>query len=150
MKNISLLFSISIHSINPILLLCHFLMKIKIKLKHKKILDKHKTGEINVYTLIFLAYRSKKFTYKHLSAQRKPFGRVSFLALCRTNHVRLSALRIADKKRELALSPNTRHHQFRIILQCRFCRKSHLNTHLPTHTIALLHQNDFRPSKRYS
>lgn len=29
MKNISLLFSISIHSINPILLLCHFLLKIK-------------------------------------------------------------------------------------------------------------------------
>lgn len=58
--------------------------------------------------------------------------------------------RIADKKRELALSPNTQHHQFRIILQCRFYRKSHLNIQQPIHTIVLLRQNDFRLRKRYA
>ena len=60
--------------------------------------------------MIFLAYRSKKFTYKHLSAQRKPFGRVSFLASVGRITSDCLRYRIADKKRELALSTHRTYH----------------------------------------
>lgn len=55
-----------------------FFYKNKNQTETQKILDKHKTGEINVYTFIF---STKKYPYKHLSAQRKHFGRISFFAL---------------------------------------------------------------------
>ena len=90
--------------------------------------------------------------YKHLSLKRKPFGRVSFFRSLSPEKVRRlpNAIAIFGKKRELSLSPNTQHRQYRIIAQCHFLRRNHSNIHLPTHTIYLLHQNDFRLHTRYA
>ncbi|WP_230529169.1 hypothetical protein, partial [Streptococcus mitis] len=61
-------------------------------LKHKKISDKHKTGGINVYTFIFLRKNIRINIYE---LSEKALGAFPF-SLFRTNHVRTSALRIAD------------------------------------------------------
>ena len=85
-----------------ILLVCHFLMKVK-KRYFTFVLDKclyvdfsrlslKKIVRINIYPLIKTLWPDFSF------------------APCRTNHVRLSALRIADKKRELALSTHRTYH----------------------------------------
>lgn len=69
--------------------------------------------------------------------KKKSWGDFLF-STCRTNHVRLSALRIADKKRELQHSLNIQHHQPQIIRQCHILRKHNINNHLPIHIIYLL------------
>ncbi len=80
-----------------------------------------------------------------LVTKRQAFSPATF----RTNHVRLSQrYRIADKKRAYAL-PNTQHHQFRIILQCRFYRKNHSDIYLPD-SYNCSSSSSFRPSKRYA
>lgn len=89
--------------------------------------------------------------YKHLSFIEKAL--VAFpLHLSHEKSCECLRYRIADTKKESAetLLSNTQHRQYRIIAQCHFLRRNHSNIHLPTHTIYLLRQNDFRLHTRYA
>lgn len=55
-----------------------FFYKNKNQTETQKILDKHKTGGDKC---LYVHFSTKKYPYKHLSAQRKHFGRISFFAL---------------------------------------------------------------------
>ena len=64
-----------------------FFYKNKNQTETQKILDKHKTGEINVYTFIFLR---KNIRINIYPLSEKALGAFPF-SLFRTNHVRTSA-----------------------------------------------------------
>ena len=96
--------------VNPLLLVCHKKQnkKVKVGLKSNWCSKLYQSYGLNLplhgaegVAPLFLL--TQKFTGSLLNSERlsclKSFGRILFCD-CRTNHVRLSALRIADKKKE--------------------------------------------------